>query len=162
MILSVLRPITQLIAQPDRPPNSPTIPPEAVATPPVMPRLAVVAAAVLICRLGVSLILIPPWQMADEQAHVAVTEFWRSRQLGMHSTDPGRQVEIIESMVRYQWWPYYGMSNPVPPLPTHFIEAPAFATIGIEPSSSSFTRFFYQTMTAGLSLVPRTTVTTDL
>src|SRR5437762_2033885 len=99
MILSVLPPITPLIAQPGSSPSiSPTIPPEAVALLPVMPRLAVVAAAVLVCRLGVSLILIPPWQMADEQAHVAVTEFWRSRQLGMHSTDPGRQVEIIESM----------------------------------------------------------------
>ena len=78
--------------------------------------------------MAVSLLLIPPWQMADEHAHVAWTEVMRSRLLASQTTDPGREAEIIESMVRYNWWPHYGFANPTPPLPRRFIQAPCVIT----------------------------------
>src|SRR5205814_8367539 len=107
-------------------------------------------------------LLIPPWQMADEHAHVAWTEVMRSRLLASQTTDPGREAEIIESMVRYNWWPHYGFANPTPPLPRRFIQAPASHTIGIESATSRFPKLFYGTVAGALSLVPTKPVVTDL
>src|SRR4029077_13372706 len=48
---------------------------------PLARRFLIAAAALLLCRLAVSLLLVPPWQMADEQAHVSVSEFWRNHRI---------------------------------------------------------------------------------
>lgn len=112
--------------------------------------------------MAASLILIPPWQMADEQAHVAVVEVWRSRFTASPATDPGRQAEIIASMVDYDWWRHYGMVAPTAPLPDRFGRAPATATVGVDPTSPGYPTLFYGAVGAALSLAPPMSVVADL
>jgi hypothetical protein len=126
-------------------------------------RLVFAAAAVLMCRMAASLLLVPPWQMADEQAHVAYVEVLRSRMLGERPSNPGREDEIIESMVRSNWWHhYYDATPPSPPLPARFIETEVRHTIGVVSEHLQFPPLYYSSVAAALAIVPQMSVTAHL
>jgi hypothetical protein len=71
--------------------------------------------ALFVCRLALAATIIPPWQNPDEPAHLE-----RVREIGWQVS--GRPVpvnanrDVVESMLRFDWWRHYGW--PVPdPLP---------------------------------------------
>jgi hypothetical protein len=129
---------------------------------PVAAARALVSAALLVVLLRVilSLALIPPWQQPDEPSHVAVAELWRSRADGSTSTDPGREGDIIRSMIAHQWWEHYGRTPPENPalrFIAHF-EKP----IGADPLTSNFSRAYYWVVGHMLAVAPRMAVETDM
>lgn len=127
-------------------------------------RLALIAAAViLLSRMLVSLMVVPPWQQPDEPIHVAIAEVWRSRIAGGDPSDRGREAEIIDSMIRHDWWQHYGRPLPPGPQPTRFVNTGAVApTIGLEPESRGYAPVYYAPVGWLLSLGPRATVERDL
>ena len=136
-------------------------------TAPVVDRrmqLALAAAAVvLLSRMALSLAIVPPWQQPDEPIHVAVAEVWRSRITGEGTSDRGREAEIIDSMIRHDWWRHYQKPLPAGPQPIRFLSTGAVvSTIGLEPESPSYAPPYYATVGWLLSLAPRGTVERDL
>ena len=117
------------------------------------------ASAVLICRLGLSLALIPPWQQPDEPAHVAFMEVAHDRLLLSSSPDPGREAEILRSMAEYDWWRYYARGTPATPLPTKFERAGGaiVGSIGVNPSTNVWGAY-YTMIAAGLHAGPQRSV----
>lgn len=125
-------------------------------------RIPAAIAAVFVCRLIVSLCVIPPWQQPDEHAHVAVAEVWRSTFTGLHPDDPGREREILQSMAAHRWWEHYTGRPPDVQAPTRFVNAGAVAaSIGIDPRGG-FLLPFYAVVGGALSLLPVMPVVVDL
>lgn len=127
------------------------------------PFLTVLAAyAVFVCRLALSLVLVPPWQQPDEPAQVAFAEVSRDRLSSLGSPDPGRQAEILQSMETYEWWRHYRMPTPTP-LPTRFdVGGGAAYTLGVDPTSASYPRTYYSLIADLLSRAPPMSVVKDL
>jgi len=121
------------------------------------------ATVVLVSRMLLSDVIVPPWQQPDEPIHVSAAEVWRSRISDEDAADRGRQAEIIESMIRHGWWRHY--QAPLPPglPPTRFAATGVvFQAIGLEPESSSYAPPYYATVGWLLSLAPRAGVERDL
>jgi hypothetical protein len=129
----------------------------------VRSRWLLFALAIFVCRLVVAMTLIPPWQQPDEQVQVAVAEVWRSRFTGTNGPDPGRQREIVESMIGHDWWRYYGRVAPSGPVPATFKDTGVVApTIGIDPTSENFPSPFYRAIGGVLSIAPQMPVDVDM
>ena len=125
-------------------------------------RLVVLAAAlVFVCRLTVSLALIPPWQQPDEPAQVAVLEVYRNRLLSLDLPDPGRESEILRSMADHEWWRHYGSPITVPLPPRFWMTGATGETLGVDPTSPAHTGY-YSIVTAMLFLAPGMSVVTDM
>jgi hypothetical protein len=121
------------------------------------------AIVVLLMRMALSVLIVPPWQHPDEPIHVAAAEVWRSRITGNDAQDRGREAEIIDSMIRHGWWRHYGQPLPPGPPPTRFVSTGAvFSTIGLVPDSSSYAPPYYAGAGWLLSLAPRAPVERDL
>jgi hypothetical protein len=122
-----------------------------------------VAIVVLLSRMTLAVLIVPPWQHPDEPIHVAAAEVWRSRITGSDAQDRGREAEIIDSMIRHGWWRHYGQALPPGPQPTRFVSTGVvFSTIGLVPESSSYAPPYYATVGWLLSRGSRSTVERDL
>jgi predicted membrane protein DUF2142 len=122
-----------------------------------------VAIVVLLARMMLADLIIPPWQHPDEPIHVAAAEVWRSRITGSDAQDRGREADIIDSMIRHGWWRHYGQPLPPGPQPTRFVSTGAvFSTIGLVPESSSYAPPYYAAVGWLMSLAPRGAVERDL
>ena len=122
------------------------------------------ATILLLSGLTLAIVIVPPWQQPDEPIHVAVAELWRSRISGGDAADPSRQAEIIDSMIRHQWWRHYHQ-QPLPPgpQPTRFVSTGVVApTIGLLPESPGYPSPYYATVGWLLSLAPRAAIERDL
>ena len=123
------------------------------------------AAAVLLAgRLVVALVLIPPWQLPDEQAHVAVAEVFRSRVSSQTFSSRGRQAEILESMAEHEWWRYYGVPSPAP-LPSRFpllLVDNAASALAVNVESPEHPKPYYTLIAGLLLLAPPMPVVRDL
>jgi hypothetical protein len=128
-----------------------------------MAALLAVAMAILLSRMLLSALLVPPWQQPDEPIHVSAAEVWRSRISGDDAGDRGRQADIIDSMIRHDWWQHYRQPLPPGPQPTRFVgTGVVFQAIGLEPESSSYAPPYYASIGWLLSLAPRGAVERDL
>lgn len=122
-----------------------------------------VAFVALLARMTLAVLIVPPWQNADEPIHVAAAEAWRSRITGDDAQDRGREAEIIDSMIRHGWWRHYGQPLPPGPQPTRFVSTGAvFSTIGLVPESSSYAPPYYAAVGWLMSLGPRGPVERDM
>ena len=126
-----------------------------------MPRepLLWVAVGFLAVRIICALAVIPPWQNPDEPAQVAYAEYSRSALSSTPHPDPAREVEILESMAHYNWWPYYGQATPSP-LPV-ILDA-AGETAGVNPADPDQPRLYYRIVSAVLPFDRSRPVTWDL
>jgi hypothetical protein len=128
-----------------------------------MASVLAVAIVVLLARMTLAVLIVPPWQHPDEPIHVAAAEVWRSRITGNDAQDRGREADIIDSMIRHGWWRHYGQPLPPGPQPTRFVSTGAvFSTIGLVPESSSYAPPYYAAVGWLLSLAPRGAVERDL
>ena len=102
-------------------------------------RVLLAALLVLAVRLLLAILVIPPWQQPDEQAHVAATEAWRSRHEGSHVTDVLREREILQSMLSHRWWQHYGFAPPAT-APRRFdaVDALLARSIAVSPLRGGF------------------------
>ena len=122
-----------------------------------------VAIVVLLARMTLAVLIVPPWQHPDEPIHVAAAEVWRSRITGNDAQDRGREADIIDSMIRHGWWRHYGQPLPPGPQPTRFVSTgTVFSTIGLVPESSSYAPPYYAAVGWLLSRAPRGAVERDL
>jgi hypothetical protein len=122
-----------------------------------------VAIVVLLARMTLAVLIVPPWQQPDEPIHVAAAEVWRSRITGSDGADRGREADIIDSMVRHGWWRHYQQPLPPGPQPTRFVSTGVvFSTLGLVPESSSYAPPYYATVGWLLSLGSRSTPEHDL
>jgi hypothetical protein len=128
-----------------------------------MASVLAVAIVVLLARMTLAVLIVPPWQGPDEPIHVAAAEVWRSRITGNDAQDRGREADIIDSMIRHGWWRHYGKPLPPGPQPTRFVSTGAvFSSIGLVPESSSYAPPYYAAVGWLLSLAPRGAVERDL
>ena len=125
--------------------------------------LVLAASGLFVCRIAVSLALIPPWQQPDEPSQVAFVEVSRNRMLLLRSSDPGREAEILRSMFEYEWWRHNGRAMPVP-LPARFSlsGAAGVETLGVDPTTSGYPRLYYMIIAAALSFAPQMSVVNDM
>lgn len=128
---------------------------------PLLPRRHAVLfalAALFICRVALALIVIPPWQQPDEQAHVAFAEAARFERFPRRMTDAFRQHEILRSMERHGWWRHYGMPAPSP-LPAQLYDVPfanGGSTIAIRLTGGERLSLYYHLFGAISEFVPMT------
>jgi hypothetical protein len=129
----------------------------------MMAPVLAVAIVVLVARMMLAVLIVPPWQHPDEPIHVAAAEVWRSRITGNDAQDRGREAEIIDSMIRHGWWRHYGQPLPPGPQPTRFVSTgTVFSTIGLVPESSSYAPPYYAAVGWLLSRASRGAVERDL
>jgi hypothetical protein len=123
-----------------------------------------VAFALLAFRMLFALALIPPWQQPDEHRHVALIEL-RKTQLTLldGSIEPPLEREILQSMVRYDWWEhrYAEQGRAVAPsiIPKDFDSAPGVG--GSDRNVASLPTYFFGVARL-LSWLPPLSIVEDL
>ena len=122
--------------------------------------IPVLASAILLCHLVLSLALIPPWQQPDEPTFVAWAEWQRTQWFdGDDTPDQGREGEIIQSMASYSWWQHRRLHGQPPnPLPENFF----ITGIGTPVSAAGRPPGYPWVAGTFLSWFPRLSVTGDL
>jgi hypothetical protein len=92
------------------------------------------ATTLFVVRVGLALVLIPPWQQPDEPQNLALVRLLMHerggrplddlvlRYRGGIRDDPATEPLIVGSMVEHRWWQHFGRPVPDPP-PVSFAAA---------------------------------------